>query len=673
MKNETGDILKFNIKKKFSYINIINNPNFKDNIMSIVFTIFPSCTITNLLKDRRFFVCDYNFTDNHLLVKPHDKSNFYFFGHGPHAKLGISVLDMKSNKCTHLIQFRFEIGFYTLSTFQETFNVEIRKNPSNGCLDVFVIPNDLENSKIIMENLSGEGINIYQKNFEKYMQILENNQTQTLKIYNFESPLFTIETSNSVCDINFNIMDEREKSIKLNKKIVLFIQANGIKMKLVFYSIDKYNQLKALMNISSVEIRINSIILSLIGDNEFQDKKLTKYQRYELLLLILTELSMNITIEKISGLLSKNSIKSVINLNNFQIHNQVSEKGKFPCILKNSEAFISIYSEMDYYDKLKIVKMKANNIILGKLKLGIDPQFFIELIDFFGNIFYRMNITNFIVNELFQKIVDSKSENEDINYLMKEYDQSKILLNAQNFEIPEINIRFELTNVGIKELLKGRIGCSEFYYWLAKGLIGREHSLKLEPSKYPYNNGGLGYFFKGLLYHIRAKLETKLTDIGLKGLIGQIKNIFTLDDSNMNEMNSERFREKRAFYSKFKYFKEYDRKDAFYINGFFEKYKYLRNKYYPLHVIYGYKRFYLFTNLSMLIIEYKNFSWISVIDYFYIKEVKADKLEVKVEYNQVIDSESNCTILCEDELIATNVAKSLNEEMINNKEIINEI
>ena len=69
---------------------------------------------------------------------------------------------------------------FWVSTFQETFNVEIRKNPSNGCLDVFVIPNDLENSKIIMENLSGEGINIYQKNFEKYMQILENNQTQTL-------------------------------------------------------------------------------------------------------------------------------------------------------------------------------------------------------------------------------------------------------------------------------------------------------------------------------------------------------------------------------------------------------------------------------------------------------------------------------------------------------------
>ena len=222
-------------------------------------------------------------------------------------------------------------------------------------------------------------------------------------------------------------------------------------------------------------------------------------------------------------------------------------------------------------------------------------------------------------------------------------------------------------------MLKKRIGCSDFYYWLAKGLIGREHSLKIDPSEYPYNNGGLGYFFKGLLYHIRAKLETKLTDIGLKGLIGQIKNIFILDESNMNDMNGKRYREKRAFYGKFKYFKEYDKKDAFFINGFFEKHKYLRNKYYPLHIIFGYKQFYLFTNISMLIVGYKNFSWISVIDYFYIKEVKADKFEVKVEYNQVIDSENNCTILCEDELIASNVSKSLNEEMLNNKEIINEI
>ena len=108
------------------------------------------------------------------------------------------------------------------------------------------------------------------------------------------------------------------------------------------------------------------------------------------------------------------------------------------------------------------------------------------------------------------------------------------------------------------------------------------------------------------------------------------------------------------------------------MNNFFEKYKYLR-KYYPLHIIRGFKIFYLFTTLSMIIIEYTNFNLINNIDYFYIKNARAEKLEVKIEYNQVIDSADNYTILCENEDIAINVSKSLNEEVINNKEIINEI
>ena len=153
--------------------------------MSIIFILFPSCKITNLLPDKRFFVCDFNFKNNYQIIKPYDESNFFFFGHGSNAQLGISVLNMTTTKCTHLIKFKFEIGVYTLSTFEETFNIEIRKNPSNGCLDVFVIQNNLENSKIIMENLSEELINIYQKGYEKYMQILDVNQKQTLKIYNY--------------------------------------------------------------------------------------------------------------------------------------------------------------------------------------------------------------------------------------------------------------------------------------------------------------------------------------------------------------------------------------------------------------------------------------------------------------------------------------------------------
>ena len=675
MLNETGDRLDFNIKKNFSYINIVNNPNFKDNIMSVVFTIFPKCIITNLLPNKRFLICDYNFQDNKQVIYPYDKSNFNFFGHGVNAQLGISVINMTTNKCTHLIKFKFEIGVYTLSTFEETFNLEIRKNPSNGCIDVFVIPNDLENSKIIMENLCGEAINIYQKNYEKYMQILENNEVQTLKIYNYDLPIFTIETSNSVFDLKFDKMEEKETSITLNQKIVLLIQANGIKMKLIFYSKAKYNQLKNIIYTNSYEIRISSILISIIGDNEFQDTKLSNYNRYEILVLFLSDIFMNLTVEKTSSLLDKDNMRIIFNLTNFQIHNQVSEKGKFPCILSNNEkdAFISSYTEFDYYQKLKIIKMNNNQIVISKMLLGIDPQFFIDLIDFFGNILYRMNITNFSVHEIFEIKKEEENEQDKINMLIKKYDQSKILINAKTFEIPGINIKFELTNVGIKDLLKKRIGCSEFYYWLAKGLVGRSHTLALEPSKFPYNNGGVSHFFKGIFYHIRGKFVNKLTDIGLKGFIGKFKNMFTYDDSNLNNVSNNRYRNKRIFYGKFKFFKEYDKSDAYLINGFFDKYKYLRNKYYPIYIVSGFKKFYLFTNLSMFIVKYTDFVYLNVIDYFYIKKVAFDKLKINIEYNQVIDSADKCDIECENENITENVAKILNEQILSNKEKIYEV
>ena len=674
IRNKFGDKLKFNIKKKFSKIRIKNNHNFRDNIMTLVFTIFPSCIITNLLPEKRFFICDYQFQKSHLTIQPYNKNNFYFFGHGENALLGISLLNMTSNKYTHLIKFKIKIGVYTLSTFEDTFNLEIRKNPSNGCLDVFIIPNDIENSQITVENLSGEEIKIYQKNFEKYMQIFNNEEVQTLKIFDYGAPEFTIETPNSVVEIVLNNMEDREKQIKLNQKILLLIQANGLKMKLVFYNYNKFKLLKSFNIINCYEIRINTIMISLIADNEFQDRYLKKYNRYELLLILLNEISMKITIEnKISGALSKKYINSIINIINFQIHNQVSEKGKFPCILKNSDCFLTIYNEIDYYEKLKIIQMKTSDIIFGKIELGIDPEFFIELIDFFANILYRMNISNFIVSEIFQKNEETKNEQEKKHYLITEYKQSKILINAKNFQMPKIIINFEITNIGIKELFKERIGISEFYYWLVKGLIGREHTLILEQFKYPYNNGGVGNFFKDLFYQIKSKFETKLVNIGLKGLIGQIKNIFSFDDSDLNNMKINRYREKRPFYDKFKYFKEYDKQEAYFINIFLTKYKYLKNKYYPLRIIFGFKQFYLFTTISMLVIDYKNYIISRDLYYFCLKKIEVDRLKVKIEFNQTIDSEDRCIIECENENIATNILNSLNEEMINNKENINDI
>ena len=664
MSNGRGQSITFNIKKKFSNINIINNPSFKTNIMSLIFTIFPSCIITNLLPNKRFYICD--FQHNNQIINPYRQSNFHFFGNGKKSNLGISILDIDNDECNHLIKFKIESGIYTFSTFDDIFNLEIRKNPSNGCFDVYVIQNTLENSKIIVENLSGEEISMYQLKYEKYTQTFKNNDIQALKVFDPTNHKFNIETGNTVCILDITKMEEKEKKKQLNKKIILLIQTNGIKMKLVFFNVKEFQKLPNININYSFSLRINSILISLIADNEFQIKKLSSYKRYEVVYILLNDLFIKIIVEKESGVLNKYSIKPLINLIDFIIYNQVSEKGKFPCMFKNSGYFLSLYNEIEYFDKLKIIKLIKSEINISQLELGIDPQFLIEIIDFFGNILNRMNITNFIVSEIFQT---NKEQQDKIGLLIQEYNQSKILLNAQNFVIPNIIIRFEITNFGIKELIKNKIGCSSFYYWLAKGLIGRRHTLTLEQSFHPYSNGGIGYFFKDVFYHIRANFEIKLIEIGLKGFLGQLKNFFSFNNTNMDNLKENRFRLKRAFYGKFKYFKEYEKQDAFFIDAIFTRHKFLtNNNYYPSRLIFGYKQLYFFTNMSLLIIDYKNYNIMKELYYFYIKNSRADKSEVTIDFNQMVDKQDKYVIKCEDETYANNVSTSINEEIINNKE-----
>ena len=78
------------------------------------------------------------------------------------------------------------------------------------CLDVFVTENTIENSQILLENLTDESINIYQNGLEKYMQILQPKEIQTLKLFSLESIDYVIETSNSFSPIKFDTMEEKD-------------------------------------------------------------------------------------------------------------------------------------------------------------------------------------------------------------------------------------------------------------------------------------------------------------------------------------------------------------------------------------------------------------------------------------------------------------------------------
>ena len=669
MNNDNGKILFLNIKKKFSYISIKNNPNFKENIMSMVFSIIPCCRITNLLSTQKFFICDKDNLNNRAIINPLKKTAFYFFEKGFNTQFGISVLNLNAKKCSFIIKFQFNrIGIYTLSTDNLTFNIEVRKDSSNGCIDVFIIENNIENSEILMENLTNEGISVFQEKYEQFNQILFPKEKQPLKIYDFESQNFIIQTNNAAKKIFLNNM--KDNKVKINDKIVALVEENKIKKKITFYLMEEFVKLNSSIINNYFSFNINSIFISIISDNEFQDKKLLNYQRNELLLLVFSKLSLTLYIETSTGILNKDLIEIIFNIDNFSIHNQINDNDdfKFPCILYNTTPFLFLNVEIDYYKSVNIIKLKTQNFKIGKLELGIDPNFFIKLLDFFGNILYRMNITNFNVHELF--INNHIKEEEKALELINEYMKTKTLLDAKDFYFPEIHIKFELSKKQLKELLKEKIGCSKFYIWLAKGLVGSRHRLDLPSSELPFNYGTIGYFFDEILLVLRKQLEDQLTDIGLKGLLGQIKKIKTLfssDDDN-NKGTILRIRVPRAFYGKFKYFKDFNTDDAVLIKNFYKVNSDFKFKYFPLKIINSSKVFFLFTTLSLFCVYKKGFTIKLYIDYFMIKEASSKGKKVIVNYNQTIDSHNSCEFDCETEKSAQDITEAINEEIINNKE-----
>ena len=667
MINEFGRVLSLNIKKTFSYISIKNNPNFKENIMSMVFSILPCCRITNLLSTQKFLICEKDDLKNIMIINPLKKRAFYFFEKGFDFQFGISVLNLNAKKCSFIIKFQFNrIGIYTLSTDNLTFNIEVRKDPSNGCIDVFIIENNIENSQILLENLTNEGISIFQEKYQKFNQILFPKEKQPLKIYDYESKNFIIQTDNSAKKIILNNMKDK---IKINDKIIALVEENKIKKRITFYLLEEFVKLNSSIINNYFKFEFGSIFISIISDNEFQDKKLLNYQRNELLLLVFSKLALTLSVETSTGILNKDFIEIIFNIDDFSIHNQINEDCKFPCILYNTSPFLFFNGVIDFYRSVNIIKLKSKLFQIGKLELGIDPNFFIKLLDFFANILYRMNITNFNVHELF---INNKIKEEDRAIaLINEYIKTKTLLDARDFVFPEINIKFELSKNELKKLLKEKIGCSKFYIWLAKGLVGSRHRLHLPSSELPFNYGTIGYFFDEILLFLSKQLEDQLTDIGFKGLFGQIKKIKTLfssEDDNNNHGTIIRIREPRAFYGKFKYFKDFNKDDAILIKNFYKVNSNFKFKYFPLQVINSSKVFFLFTTLSLFCVNKKDYIIKLYIDYFMIKEASSNGKKVLVLYNQTIDSKNSCEFDCENEKISQDITKAINEEIINNKE-----
>ena len=656
------------VKKKLSYIKIKNNPNFGENIISIVFSIYPMCRIFNLLSGKKILICD-NKDDNKnttsLFIKPFEASSFYFFNKGYERSFFISALNLDENSSKELSKVRFQNGICTLITNDFFFNLDIKKNPTAGCVDVYILENNMNNSQAILENLSNEEISIYQKNYEQKPQILKSKEIAPLKIYDYISKIFVFSLNKKVQEVNIGDI-RNQKIINLTDKISAIIQDNGMKIKITFYPKAKYD----LINQNSInfnfDIRIESIYISIIGDNEIQNPKLTKYERFEILLITLNTFELNINVKQTIGLLNENSIYTKLTIMQLNVYNQLSSEGNFACVLKSVEKppnipFFSLENETIYHPEGKVINFHKQKIEIKKLKLGIDPDFMSKFLTFYDDLLMRMNLTYYNISKVFL----DKKENLSKKLINKQY-KGRILINANGLLFPKLEIDIKIVEKGLKELLKERIACSDFYIWVAKGLVGRTQNVLIKSSVSNYINGTLVQYYVWVYYKYMNQFEEKITEMGFKGIMGHIISGFNQNKVN-KEFKKNRLREPRPFYGKYKYFKEYDENDVEVIKSalLINKNK-IQDKQNSTKIIKDKNYLFLFTNCNILCFNSKKHNLIWKYDYNIIdKSINSDN-SLMIFYKNRQEKNKNAleSCNCENADISNEVATTINEEIV---------
>ena len=224
--------------------------------------------------------------------------------------------------------------------------------------------------------------------------------------------------------------------------------------------------------------------------------------------------------------------------------------------------FIFLLTEMFYFKNGKVAKINKFEFIITKISLYIDPIFINEILNFFQNIIYRMKIRNFNVDSVF---LSSSNQNKDTDE-EDVYISDNVLCYGYNFDFPPLKIDFEITNFGLDQLLKQKLGCSFFFVWLANGLCGKKTSINVVKGQVSDFVGKINGALKTMISYYKSKIIGDITSIGIKGFVGNFTKIFNFisSDKSGKEIWGKRKRPPRAFYGKYKYFKTYNEIDSIY-------------------------------------------------------------------------------------------------------------
>ena len=431
-------------------------------------------------------------------------------------------------------------------------------------------------------------------------------------------------------------------------------------MHLIFYNKNNFNKGEN-TKLYYFNVKINGLGISIIGDNEKKNKNLQKYNRKEILFFYFKNINLSIDRKIEGGIIKIALINTDFNIEKIRLYNQSIENAKYHLIMENNNNFCSLQTNILYYyiDKVSVI----NNIklALDKIKLSLDPSFIIQIIDFISNIIYRMNIRDFNVDNIFLNPDKIKEDN-----IFEDYKNKSTIYYGNNISIPSLDISFEMSNIGLDNLLKQYLNYSSFYSWIIKSLTGNKYNIKASGNNVQKFVGNVKQLIITILNKYKDSVFKEFIKIAFQGIVLGIIKIFSKNNhsNNNNNNNISRFRPPRAFYGKYKFFKNFNRDDANILDKLKNKYDFFKNEsYYFCNYIKGNKYIYIFTNLSIYIMD-NNLNILFNVDYFTILDIKIENDNlIKVYFNQDIDNSNFCIITCEGKVITYQLYNILWEQL----------
>ena len=704
------------IDNSISYVSVKNNSSNKYNIVTMIYRIFSAYRITNLLSTKNFRIASRDNPGEFIDVGPMTQINFDFFHRGINTPLMFSINNLSNNnynnnygKFTSCFTFK-EIGSYTFKIAENMFNLEIRKSSSKGIIDVFVAETNFDNAKIIIDNNTNNVFSIYQKNYENFNQIIRGNEKQILNIYDQNLMIFYFQFgAESMGQFEFIPSKVQEKTMDLGDNIIMCLESNGMKMKVSFYFKNIIEKKENSLENYYFCTKINEVLVSMIGDNEFKNTKLRNYERNEILLVEMNNLFFEVNWDRNIGLLSKDILNTNFTLENLYFYNQINDNEKYIQAFNNMNSpCISLRNTVYHFKNDNVWKIGGFSLLLSNIRVNIDPDFIEKIMDWIKNIIYRMKIKNYNVDKLFLKdenfnksksnIINLNEYQDKIKEYIELYNKKGLVFHGDNFQLPQLRLDFKISKNGLENLLMNKFGFSSFFIWAAKGLTEKRHSVNLEPYTIPLYIGDFKGIGKLIWQRYKYSIKSEFITIGIKGVLGNISNMFKVKkiinkgfgnilgvdnindifpEENNNEFLEEqliyRKRSKRAFYGKFKYFKEFNQDDAYYFDIIPKKLNNTGMTFIFTNLVKGSSNnLYVFTNSSLLMMS-TNIEVYNTIYFFYIANVSWKNNQILINYNQNIDGRNYCQFNVENDNVAEKVCSILIEETAKNKDNFNDI